>query len=46
MQMIRLNASNILMRSIMINNLIGNSEAEAGLIANSLEEAEAEDDDG
>ena len=41
--MVRLNASNILMRSIMINQLIGNSEAEAGLID---EEAEAEDDDG
>ena len=44
--MIRLNASNILMRSIMINNLIGNSEVEAGLIANSLEEVDADDDDG
>ena len=46
MQMVRLNASNILMRGIMINNLIGDSEAEAGLIANSTDEAELEDDDG
>ena len=46
MQMVRLNASNLLMRGIMINNLIGNSEAEAGLIANSAEEAELEEDDG
>ena len=46
MQMVKLNATNILMRGIMINQLIGNMEAEAGLIANSLEEADIEDDDG
>ena len=44
--MVRLNASNLLMRGIMINNLIGNSEAEAGLIANSLDETDLEEDDG
>lgn len=44
--MVRLNASNMLMRGIMINNLIGNSEAEAGLIANSLDETDLEEDDG
>ena len=44
--MVRLNASNLLMRGIMINNLIGNSEAEAGLIANSLDETDVEEDDG
>ena len=44
--MVRLNASTMLMRGIMINNLIGNSEAEAGLIANSLDETDLEEDDG
>ena len=44
--MVRLNASNMLIRGIMINHLIGNSEAEAGLIANSLDETDLEDDDG
>ena len=46
MQMVRLNATNMLMRGIMINNLIGNCEAEAGLIPNSNDEADLEDDDG
>ena len=46
MEMVRLNATNILIRGITINHLISAAEAEAGLIANSVEEADLEDDDG
>jgi len=42
----RLNASSMLLRSIQINELIRDSEAEAGQVANSSEDAEVEDDDG
>ena len=46
MQMMRLNATNMLIRGIMTNNLIGNFEAEAGLIPNSTDETDLEEDDG
>ena len=46
MQMVRLNATNNLITAIRINHLIAASEADAGLIANSVEEADLEDDDG
>ena len=43
----RLNANSMLLTSIQINQLIRDSEAEAGtLAANSSEDAELEDDDG
>ena len=46
MQMVRLNATNNLITGIKINSLIAASEGDAGLIANSVEEADLEDDDG
>jgi len=46
MQQMRLNASTMLLRSIQINELIRDSEAESGQVANSSEDAEVEDDDG
>lgn len=46
MQMVRLNATNSLIRGITINQLIAASEADAGTIANSAEEEVLEDDDG
>ena len=45
MQQMRLNASSMLLTSIQINELIRDSEAEAGQVASS-EDAEVEDDDG
>lgn len=46
MQQMRLNASSMLITSIQINELIRDSEVEAGQVANSSEDAEVEDDDG
>ena len=47
MQQMRLHANSLLLTSIQINQLIRDSEAEAGLLAaNSSEDAELEDDDG
>lgn len=46
MAQMRLNASNMLITGIQINELIRDSEAEAGQVANSSEDAEVEDDDG
>ena len=45
MQQMRLNASSMLLTSIQINELIRDSEAEAGQVASS-EDTEVEDDDG
>ena len=47
MQQMRLTASNMLLTSIQINQLIRDSEADGGqLAANSSEDAELEEDDG
>jgi len=46
MQQMRLNANTMLLRSIQINELIRDSEADSGQVANSSEDAEVEDDDG
>ena len=45
-QQLRLNATSLLCRSITLNALILDQEAEAGQVANSSEDAEVEDDDG
>lgn len=45
MEHMRLNASTMLLTSIQINELIRDSEAEAGAVASS-EDAEVEEDDG
>jgi len=42
----RLNASNLLLTSIQLNELMRDSEAECGQVASSGEDAELEDDDG
>jgi len=46
MQQLRLDATSLLSRSITLNQIILDSEAEAGQVANSSEDAEVEDDDG
>ena len=46
MQQCQLNAATSLLRGIQINEMIRDSEAEAGQVANSSEDAEVEDDDG
>ena len=45
-QQMRLNASNLLITSIQLNEMMRDAEAEAGQVANSSEDAEIEDDDG
>lgn len=45
-QQMRLTATNQLLTSIQINELLQHFEAETGLVANSSEDAEVEDDDG
>lgn len=45
-QQLRLCATNLLMRGIVTNNLIGNLEAETGLLPNSNEDQELDEDDG
>ena len=46
MQQVRLTATSLLCRSITLNALMLDQEAEAGQVANSSEDAEVEDDDG
>lgn len=45
-QALQLSATNMLMRSIQLNHLIENDEAESGVVPNSGEDAEIEEDDG
>ena len=45
-QALRLDATNLLMRSIQVNGLIGNAEADCGILPNSNEDQEVEEDDG
>ena len=46
MQMVRLDASSLLLSGITLNALMLDQEAESGQVANSTEDAEVEDDDG
>lgn len=45
-QQMRLDSTNLLMRAIQMNTLIGNLQAESGVLPASDEDKELEDDDG
>jgi len=46
MQQVRLNSTGMLMTGIQINQLIRDSEAEAGQVSSTSDDAELEEDDG
>lgn len=46
LQMTNIQASNFLLTGIKVNDIIGNEEAEAGVVSVSSEDAELEEDDG